>query len=115
MNETVAPSQQPSPCVAQCQLDEDEVCIGCRRTVAEIAAWSRLDDAQKAAVWQRLRALPPPSRRTICSRCGVRFHCGSGGDAGGCWCADLPPVMVSATQDCLCPDCLRVRIKGRAP
>lgn len=26
------------------------LCVGCQRTIAEIAAWSKADDAQKAAI-----------------------------------------------------------------
>ena len=45
----------PSPCVNICKIDADSgVCFGCRRTLDEIAAWSRLDDAGKRAVWLQL-------------------------------------------------------------
>lgn len=30
-------------------------CVGCRRTIDEIAAWGSLDDAGKRAVWAELR------------------------------------------------------------
>jgi len=30
----------PSPCVRNCCLDDDDVCMGCGRTLAEIIAWS---------------------------------------------------------------------------
>jgi predicted Fe-S protein YdhL (DUF1289 family) len=45
----------PSPCINVCQLDERALmCTGCRRTLAEIGAWSRLSDAEKLAVWAQL-------------------------------------------------------------
>lgn len=45
----------PSPCTNVCTLDPATGwCLGCRRTIDEIAAWSRLDDAGKRAVWARL-------------------------------------------------------------
>jgi predicted Fe-S protein YdhL (DUF1289 family) len=45
----------PSPCVNVCRLDESRgLCLGCRRTLAEIGAWSRLSDADKLAVWAQL-------------------------------------------------------------
>ena len=50
-----------SPCVNICRLDAATGwCVGCRRDIAEIAAWSRLDDAARRAVWQQLaqRRLP---------------------------------------------------------
>ncbi|NBQ82811.1 MAG: DUF1289 domain-containing protein [Alphaproteobacteria bacterium] len=39
----------PSPCISICQIDPSgDYCLGCYRTRAEIASWSRLDlDAQK--------------------------------------------------------------------
>ena len=42
----------PSPCLSICKLDSaTEFCEGCFRTLDEIAAWSRLDDESKRAVW----------------------------------------------------------------
>jgi uncharacterized protein len=43
----------PSPCISVCKLDSaTEFCEGCFRTLDEIAAWSRLDDESKRAVWE---------------------------------------------------------------
>ena len=42
-----------SPCIRVCHLEED-TCLGCRRTLDEIARWSRMSEAEKARVWQRL-------------------------------------------------------------
>jgi len=43
----------PSPCISVCKLDSaTEFCEGCFRTLDEIAAWGRLDDEAKRAVWQ---------------------------------------------------------------
>ena len=45
----------PSPCVNICQIDPyTSACHGCRRTLAEIAAWSRMSDGDKRAVWLQL-------------------------------------------------------------
>ena len=42
----------PSPCVSVCRMDpHTEQCLGCLRTLEEIAAWSRMDDAGKRDVW----------------------------------------------------------------
>ena len=53
-----------SPCKNICQMHEPSGhCIGCGRTLDEIALWSVLDDDDKRAVWallpERLAALPP--------------------------------------------------------
>jgi hypothetical protein len=45
-----------SPCIGVCKLAETEaVCIGCHRKLSEIAAWSRLDDMEKARVLEAVR------------------------------------------------------------
>ena len=45
----------PSPCISVCRLDEvNGRCTGCHRTLAEIGAWSRLDDAAKLQVWEAI-------------------------------------------------------------
>lgn len=50
----------PSPCVSVCRMDAaNTVCQGCWRTLAEIAAWSTMDDAAKRAVWLLLPARRP--------------------------------------------------------
>lgn len=42
-----------SPCVHVCALDEDDICIGCQRDVAEITRWSRMDNPERREVLQR--------------------------------------------------------------
>ncbi len=39
-----------SPCVSVCALNDEDVCIGCYRTVDEITRWIRLDDEERRAV-----------------------------------------------------------------
>jgi predicted Fe-S protein YdhL (DUF1289 family) len=39
-----------SPCIGVCTLDDAAVCVGCRRTTAEIALWTRMSPAQQWAV-----------------------------------------------------------------
>ena len=50
-----------SPCVAVCRLDTvTRRCIGCGRTIDEIATWPDLDDEARRRIIERLRAEPPP-------------------------------------------------------
>lgn len=46
-----------SPCVGNCCLDDDDVCLGCYRTLEEIKAWGLIDDEARVgilkAVFQR--------------------------------------------------------------
>jgi predicted Fe-S protein YdhL (DUF1289 family) len=45
----------PSPCVNVCRMDAASgLCVGCWRTIDEIAAWSKLDDDGKRQVWQAI-------------------------------------------------------------
>ena len=45
----------PSPCICVCTMDQATgLCIGCYRTIDEIAGWSAMSDTEKRAVWQRL-------------------------------------------------------------
>ena len=39
-----------SPCVNICALDDDDVCSGCQRTVAEITCWSRMTNVERREV-----------------------------------------------------------------
>lgn len=39
-----------SPCVNICALDDDDVCTGCQRTVAEITRWSRMTNVERRQV-----------------------------------------------------------------
>jgi predicted Fe-S protein YdhL (DUF1289 family) len=49
-----------SPCVDICRLDAEGLCVGCRRTLGEIAEWSRASDARRLEI---LRALPTRAPR----------------------------------------------------
>ena len=44
-----------SPCISVCKMDEARgLCIGCMRTIDEIAARSTMNDAARLAVWKTL-------------------------------------------------------------
>jgi predicted Fe-S protein YdhL (DUF1289 family) len=44
-----------SPCVKICVLDARQVCIGCLRTLDEIASWESMGHAARMAVLERVR------------------------------------------------------------
>jgi predicted Fe-S protein YdhL (DUF1289 family) len=52
-----APPADPlaSPCVRNCCLDDDNVCMGCGRSLDEIVAWGTASGADKAAILARSR------------------------------------------------------------
>ena len=46
-----------SPCTSVCTIDPTTGwCVGCLRTIDEIAAWGSLDDRARRAVWKLLPA-----------------------------------------------------------
>lgn len=50
-----------TPCVKVCAVDgASGYCLGCRRTLPEIAGWARLSDAERDAVMADLPHRPDP-------------------------------------------------------
>ena len=49
-----------SPCVDICTLDDDDICVGCQRSIDEICAWGAASDTER---WQIL--IRVASRREI--------------------------------------------------
>jgi predicted Fe-S protein YdhL (DUF1289 family) len=51
MSETlIAAGVVASPCVGVCRLTEEGLCEGCLRSIDEITAWGRLDEAARRAI-----------------------------------------------------------------
>jgi uncharacterized protein len=111
-----------SPCINVCTLDVlGRQCLGCYRTLDEIATWGTMREDDKARVVAMLparkmqvemRASGAVTRK--CSQCGAAFGCGAELPAQKCWCASLPPVAPSPDRaGCLCPECLGVVALGR--
>ena len=51
----------PSPCISVCKLDAGEIrCLGCQRTLHEIATWVDMSADEKRAV---IAALPARAAR----------------------------------------------------
>jgi predicted Fe-S protein YdhL (DUF1289 family) len=42
-----------SPCVRNCCLDENDVCVGCYRSLSEILNWRELPLSEKKAIMER--------------------------------------------------------------
>ncbi|TVP98668.1 MAG: DUF1289 domain-containing protein [Planctomycetaceae bacterium] len=55
-------TEVPSPCIGICTVDAHRVCIGCHRTLAEIAAW------RSASASERSRMVESASRRAQMAR-----------------------------------------------
>jgi predicted Fe-S protein YdhL (DUF1289 family) len=58
-----------TPCVKVCVVDgESGLCLGCYRTLAEVAAWSRLGEAEREAIMADLPRRPSrvsPAKRAM--------------------------------------------------
>ncbi len=39
-----------SPCISICALNENDVCVGCYRSAAEITLWSDANNAERRAI-----------------------------------------------------------------
>ena len=49
-----------SPCVKVCVIHpEERLCVGCLRTIAEIATWSRMSGAERRAIMADLPQRAP--------------------------------------------------------
>ena len=64
---SLPPDPLASPCVRNCCLDDDNVCMGCGRALEEIVQWGTASDAEKTAILarsrERLAARVAPARR----------------------------------------------------
>ncbi|HWU14866.1 MAG TPA: DUF1289 domain-containing protein [Caulobacter sp.] len=50
-----------TPCVKVCAVDgQSGFCLGCRRTLPEIAGWARLSDEERSAIMAALPHRPDP-------------------------------------------------------
>ncbi|MGA1803470.1 DUF1289 domain-containing protein [Rhizobium sp. HT1-10] len=55
-----------SPCVLICRIDADsDLCLGCGRTLTEIAGWSQYDDGERSEIMTRLPARLAELRPTL--------------------------------------------------
>lgn len=48
-------SAPPSPCVRNCTLNDQDICLGCGRTLEDITSWTKMSDDDKAACVARGR------------------------------------------------------------
>lgn len=50
MNEKTPEFGLVSPCVRNCCLDEQDICLGCGRSLTEICGWTQADAEGKARI-----------------------------------------------------------------
>jgi predicted Fe-S protein YdhL (DUF1289 family) len=44
-----------SPCIKICELDDDDICLGCYRSASEIGDWWQADPAQQQEILANAR------------------------------------------------------------
>lgn len=44
-----------SPCINVCELDEDNICIGCGRTLKQIINWGNYTEEEREEIIQELK------------------------------------------------------------
>jgi predicted Fe-S protein YdhL (DUF1289 family) len=49
----VSVSAVSSPCIRQCCLDDNDVCLGCFRSLEEITAWGDASDSRRRRILDR--------------------------------------------------------------
>lgn len=47
---TINSTRVESPCISICALDDNDICMGCFRSVNEITRWSQADDNERKAI-----------------------------------------------------------------
>lgn len=52
----------PSPCIKLCRLDASGLCVGCLRTLGEIAEWSGATNARRHEILRELKLRTVQSR-----------------------------------------------------
>jgi len=57
----------PSPCIQICRLDANGLCVGCLRTLGEIAEWSGATNARRHEILKELK-LRASGARPVASR-----------------------------------------------
>jgi predicted Fe-S protein YdhL (DUF1289 family) len=43
-----------SPCVRKCTLGDDDICVGCLRSLDEICAWGGADDSRRRDILRQV-------------------------------------------------------------
>jgi len=51
-----------SPCIKNCCLDDNDICLGCRRSLKEIKQWQASTNKEKLAILKRVEARKKTSK-----------------------------------------------------
>lgn len=99
-------SSNVSPCIGVCQIHKD-VCLGCHRTLNQIANWSKMSMEDRMKVMQEIESLHTTHD---CPSCGSKTYCAmeAGKSANLCWCMyENAGDGIGYSDTCICKNCLR--------
>ncbi|WAK03539.1 DUF1289 domain-containing protein [Methylobacter sp. YRD-M1] len=48
-----APKSILSPCIRQCCLNKDDICLGCFRSLEEIISWAKVDEETRQQFFKK--------------------------------------------------------------
>jgi len=48
--DAAAQGRVESPCIRMCTLDDDDICVGCFRSMAEICAWGDAENEERRRI-----------------------------------------------------------------
>ena len=60
-----APAGYPlplTPCIGICRLDDSGYCVGCRRSLDEIARWGTMSDTERLRCMREVLPKRPPAK-----------------------------------------------------
>jgi uncharacterized protein len=81
--ELAAASARSTPCIKLCVIDPlAKLCIGCGRTIDEIARWGGLGEPERRAIMAELEGRLVASRTRQARRRTLLPHAGAGGRQG---------------------------------
>jgi len=53
--EKIIMAEIKNPCIEVCQYDDNEICLGCKRTRKEAKSWWRLAENEKQDVLEKIK------------------------------------------------------------
>ena len=45
----------PSPCIRNCCLNDEDICLGCFRSLSEIMSWAEADNEKRLQIMENTR------------------------------------------------------------
>jgi uncharacterized protein len=56
-----------SPCIRNCCLDDDDICLGCYRSIAEIIQWGTVNNQQRIIILHKAQQRRDAATKGCCA------------------------------------------------